>query len=87
MYVSVRPKPNNKLARGMRTRRLSRGGLHETRTAAPSELPARDQPARAVDNASQSLDLASYSCECGYVFEAQVSTTVDCPHCGAGQAW
>ena len=28
-----------------------------------------------------------YSCECGFVFEAQVSTSVDCPHCGNPQAW
>ena len=28
-----------------------------------------------------------YSCECGFVFEAQVSTSVDCPHCGNQQAW
>ena len=33
------------------------------------------------------LDQASYICECGYLFAAQVSTTVACPHCGAGQAW
>jgi hypothetical protein len=33
------------------------------------------------------MDLASYSCECGYYFAAPVSTTVSCPHCGAGQAW
>jgi DNA-directed RNA polymerase subunit RPC12/RpoP len=28
-----------------------------------------------------------YSCGCGFVFEAQVSTSVDCPHCGGPQAW
>jgi hypothetical protein len=32
-------------------------------------------------------DRASYSCQCGFVFEAAVSTTVSCPHCGVGQAW
>ena len=32
-------------------------------------------------------DLASYSCQCGLVFSAAVSTTVRCPHCGAEQAW
>jgi hypothetical protein len=32
-------------------------------------------------------DRANYSCECGYVFEARVSTSVRCPHCGTGQAW
>jgi hypothetical protein len=32
-------------------------------------------------------DRAMYTCSCGYVFEADVSTSVACPHCGAGQAW
>ena len=32
-------------------------------------------------------DQALYTCQCGYVFEAMVSTSVDCPHCGSGQAW
>jgi hypothetical protein len=32
-------------------------------------------------------DQAVYSCGCGFVFEAQVSTSVGCPHCGDVQAW
>jgi hypothetical protein len=32
-------------------------------------------------------DLAVYRCACGFVFEAQVSTSVGCPHCGGTQAW
>jgi hypothetical protein len=32
-------------------------------------------------------DRAQYSCECGFVWEAEVSTSVTCPHCGASQAW
>jgi hypothetical protein len=32
-------------------------------------------------------DHALYSCGCGFVFEAAVSTSVECPHCGSGQAW
>jgi len=32
-------------------------------------------------------DRACYSCGCGFVFVAPVSTTVHCPHCDAGQAW
>jgi hypothetical protein len=32
-------------------------------------------------------DQAVYSCRCGFVFEAQVSTSVGCPHCGDMQAW
>ena len=33
------------------------------------------------------VDEASFTCQCGYVFAASVSTTVTCPHCGASQAW
>lgn len=32
-------------------------------------------------------DRALYSCSCGYAFDALVSTSVDCPHCGDRQAW
>jgi hypothetical protein len=32
-------------------------------------------------------DRATYACGCGFVFEADVSTSVTCPHCGGGQAW
>jgi hypothetical protein len=28
-----------------------------------------------------------YTCHCGFVFEAPVSTSVGCPHCGGTQAW
>lgn len=32
-------------------------------------------------------DRALYNCHCGFVFQAAVSTTVGCPHCGSAQAW
>jgi hypothetical protein len=32
-------------------------------------------------------DTAHYGCSCGFQFRASVSTSVTCPHCGAGQAW
>ena len=69
--------------------------------ARPLSLPKRrHRPARAVvsppptslarernKRANVSEDTATYSCGCGYVFTAPVSTTVGCPHCGADQAW
>jgi hypothetical protein len=51
--------------------------------APPATSLARERNKRA--NVSE--DTATYSCGCGYVFTAPVSTTVDCPHCGADQAW
>ena len=32
-------------------------------------------------------DSAHYACSCGFQFQASVSTSVACPHCGTGQAW
>jgi hypothetical protein len=40
-----------------------------------------------VREAGGPIDRACYTCQCGYLFVATVSTTVNCPHCGAGQAW
>jgi hypothetical protein len=56
--------------------------------AAASRPPAAVSPARERDQrANCSQDAATYACGCGYVFTAAVSTSVDCPHCGADQAW
>jgi hypothetical protein len=44
-------------------------------------------PGRSKRHAGPLQDQAVYNCYCGYVFSAAVSTQVDCPHCGAGQAW
>jgi hypothetical protein len=46
-----------------------------------------DLAVRRVRDAGGPVDQASYSCGCGCVFLAPVSTTVSCPHCHAGQAW
>jgi hypothetical protein len=32
-------------------------------------------------------DEAHYGCSCGFQFQAPVSTSVACPHCGTAQAW
>jgi hypothetical protein len=45
--------------------------------------PGRDRDQRA--NATQ--DAALYTCSCGYIFKAAVTTSVGCPHCGTDQAW
>lgn len=55
---------------------------------ASGDVPATSpQPVVHVDHAMSTLDQAVYTCECGFVFEAEVLTTVACPHCGCGQAW
>jgi hypothetical protein len=66
------------------------------RTKRPARAPRR--PARRAARPSTSStaaqrrvgppeDYATYSCSCGYVFEAPVTTTVGCPHCRTQLAW
>jgi hypothetical protein len=55
--------------------------------AARPQTSACDPAVEKVRRAGGPLDEAVYSCECGYLFSAAVSTTVCCPHCGTGQAW
>jgi len=73
--------------------RRSRGVTHRRAPApaAPPE-PAPEAAGDLVDErrlreAGGPDDRAQYACTCGYVFHADVSTSVACPHCGAGQAW
>jgi hypothetical protein len=61
-------------------RRPRRGGK---RRAQVIVSPDRERNQRANVNE----DAATYSCECGYVFKAAVTTSVGCPHCGTDQAW
>jgi len=46
-----------------------------------------DRAAQRVREAGGPRDIAVYTCCCGYLFSADVSTTVACPHCGTDQAW
>jgi hypothetical protein len=55
-------------------------------SGAPAPAPAGAERAqRRLEPATE--DQAMYSCECGFVFQATVSTSVGCPHCGGSQAW
>ncbi|MHB8491662.1 MAG: hypothetical protein ACYDA6_05535 [Solirubrobacteraceae bacterium] len=51
----------------------------------PVGIEAASRHARATYE--ESLDMARYTCQCGLIFSAAVSTTVSCPHCGTEQAW
>ncbi len=61
--------------------------------AAPEQQAAAEQPvdehlAERRHRASVTPeDTAFYGCSCGFQFQAPVSTSVSCPHCGTGQAW
>lgn len=60
--------------------------LHVVPSPEPRPEPMHPQERRLRD-AGGPDDRACYSCGCGYFFEAQVSTSVRCPHCGTDQAW
>lgn len=51
----------------------------------PTVVPV--DPEARVREAGGPEDVAHYGCECGYQFEAAVTTSVSCPHCGSAQAW
>jgi hypothetical protein len=61
--------------------------LHKRRIEPSSAPEPRDIAVARVRAAGGPLDEASYTCQCGYLFAAPVSTTVACPHCGTSQAW
>ena len=63
------------------SRRRSRRDSKRRAQAVASPARARNQRA----NVSQ--DAALYSCSCGYICKAAVTTSVGCPHCGTDQAW
>jgi hypothetical protein len=80
-----------RIPRGLRERRhLRRGRIRPAAGSAQAAVQSSgssDLAVQRVRDAGGPLDRASYSCGCGYVFLAPVSTTVICPHCEAGQAW
>lgn len=82
--MRVRPK------RSLVNRRPDRSVHPAPRPTAPTPPPApaekRSHERRARESGGP-IDNAQYSCSCGLVFQAAVSTSVACPHCGTGQAW
>jgi rubrerythrin len=77
----------NVLRRAGRAQRAPESGTASA--PAPTPAPAEDDLAdeRRLRASGGPKDRATYTCSCGYVFEADVSTSVTCPHCGGGQAW
>jgi len=47
----------------------------------------RTRPTRDQARVGAPEDRATYKCGCGYVFVAEVTTSVGCPHCGSELAW
>lgn len=74
--LAPRPRPGD----GQRVSRLRA-------VATRQDLNRPDFAARRVRAAGGPKDYACYSCSCGFIFDADVSTSVACPHCGNTQAW
>jgi hypothetical protein len=85
MLERARKRHGTSLALLTRTRSAQNGTAHASTAA--NEPATTTRTAVAPEPADPSLDVALYGCECGLVFEAPVSTTVGCPHCGAELAW
>jgi hypothetical protein len=66
--------------------RPKRRRLHIVPTPEPRPEPMHSAERRLRD-AGGPRDRACYSCGCGYLFEAPVSASVQCPNCQAEQAW
>jgi hypothetical protein len=76
--------------RSIITRRTDRRAHPVVRNAPappPSAPPEAHPQERRARESGGPMDRATYSCSCGMVFDAPVSTSVCCPHCGTGQAW
>jgi len=79
----VRTKRNERVTH---RRRPLRGPHTADHTGAQAE-PESGEVAPERRHGGPSEDRALYSCECGYAFEAPVTTSVGCPHCARTQAW
>jgi hypothetical protein len=80
--------PERQRARRARRGGPNRSGARQTPDGATERVrPTRDLAVERAQHAGGPLDAASYTCQCGYLFVAPVSTTVSCPHCGCSQAW
>jgi hypothetical protein len=69
------------------TTRLPKRRVTRYRREHRPEPPPESDEVRAARRAGGPEDRALYSCMCGYAFKANVTTSVDCPHCGTEQAW
>jgi hypothetical protein len=83
--MTVRTRPHRLTTRPRLGRRATRAA---GTTDALRQQEAQPQPLQARERAAGGPeDTAAYRCSCGCVFDAPVSTTVGCPHCGDTQAW
>jgi hypothetical protein len=66
---------------------IRRGGHVRPRVVGTDDFAESERPVDRHRRAGGPEDTALYTCTCGYQFDAPVSASVSCPHCGQGQAW
>jgi hypothetical protein len=67
-----------------RRRAPRRGQPHQRPRPADRKVEGHQLRERATPGPE---DRALYSCRCGSTFQAPVTASVGCPHCGEPQAW
>jgi hypothetical protein len=91
LNVYSRSSNADKLIRSPFKGRTREAEERENRAWAHNELKVTQVTGRGRRNAPAKLESelgqATYNCGCGFIFEAAVLTSVDCPHCGDSQAW
>jgi hypothetical protein len=90
--MRVRLRHNRSPSSPQASGRARRGTRTEAHPRPQSESPGLERPAAAdaEDRARRSggpQDRALYVCRCGSAFQAPVTASVRCPHCGESQAW
>jgi hypothetical protein len=87
--MRVRPlRPTDRRSRSERRPHVVERPAETQDEAAPEPQIADEHAAERRHRASVAPeDVAHYACSCGFQFQASVSTSVCCPHCGTGQAW
>jgi hypothetical protein len=87
MSMIVRSKPSRRSLRGRRSGREA----EYIAANGPAAVDLADRVSqitpRGRREGGHSQDRALYTCGCGFAFDALVSTSVGCPHCGSTQAW
>jgi rubrerythrin len=92
----MRVRSNRQSESRRRSGSARRGSILRREQAPPATTVEAEEPERSEDDLFDERrlrasggpdDRAQYTCGCGYVWEADVSASVACPHCGASQAW
>jgi len=76
-----------KQERSVKWPRQGRGSHHHGTEPHSAASQTQGSAPRERRHGGPSQDRALYTCECGYAFEALVTTSVGCPHCARTQAW